>query len=195
MGRKGPFAVLHNADRRGAFDEDLLDLLRSLPYTVITVVIDKRAHLQQYSVWRFDPYHYCMHCLIERYVRWLDDHGPEFVGDVVAEARNKKPDKKLKASFDRVYNRGTDNLSASFVQKRLTSSELKLSPKNENIAGLQIADAIAHPLWRDMRHSRENTPRPQDFGGKVAALVEATKYRRSPYNRAVINGYGRKWLP
>lgn len=195
MKRQGPFAVLHDAARRSEFDQRLFALLETLPYQVITVVIDKRLHLQQYNVWRFDPYHYCMHCLLERYVRWLDDHGPDFVGDVVAEARNKNPDKKLKASFARAYSRGTDQVNAGVFQARITSSELKLSPKSENLAGLQIADALAHPLYRAMRQDRDGVQRPQDFGSRIASMVEARKYRRSPYNRANIDGYGRKWLP
>jgi hypothetical protein len=108
MDRKGPFAVLHDEQTRRNFDQRFFDLLRTLPYAVITVAIDKRQHLQQYSVWRFDPYHYCMYCLVERYVRWLQDHGPNFVGDVVAEARNKKPDKKLKASFKTCLRAGNE---------------------------------------------------------------------------------------
>lgn len=194
MDRKGPFSVLHNDQVRAEFDQCLFDLLSSLPYVVITVTIDKKRHLEQYTTWRFDPYHYCMHCMVERFVRWLDDHGPEFVGDVVAEARNKNPDKKLKASFARVYKHGTEHVSVEMMRARLTSSELKLHPKKDNVAGLQVADAIAHPLYRAMRHDRDGVLRPQDFGSRIATMVEEGKYRRSPYN-GTINGYGRKWLP
>lgn len=195
MNRKGPFAVLHNADTRDAFNADLLKLLKDLPYRVITVTIDKRQHLQQYGVWQFDPYHYCMTCLVERYVRWLDDAGSGFEGDAIVEARNKTPDKKLKASYARLHKLGTDNVSAQMMASRLTSRELKLSPKTDNIAGLQIADAIAHPIFRDMKHRAEGVSRPQDFGGQIASLMEADKIRRGPSPKRALKGYGLKWLP
>ncbi|KAB2944105.1 MAG: DUF3800 domain-containing protein [Hyphomicrobium sp.] len=194
MRRQGPFAVLHNEEARRQFDERLIQLLTDLPYVVITVVIDKRQHKQQYTVWQYDPYHYCMMCLVERYVQWLEDKGRALVGDVVAEARNKTPDKKLKASFKRIHVHGTGRISAQRIQARLTSNDIKLHPKSDNIAGLQIADAIAYPSYRAMKNDREKILRPQDFGTRIASMLEARKLRRSP-DRRYINGFGRKWLP
>jgi hypothetical protein len=194
MNRKGPFRVLHNEENRTKFSADLLEVLNKLPYRAITVTIDKRQHLERYTVWNFDPYHYCMRCLVERYVRWLDDRGPEFTGDVVAEARYKQVDKKLKASFARIYKEGTENVPARMAQQRLTSNDIKLYPKKDNVAGLQIADLIAHPSWRAMRQDRDGVQRPNDFGTQVVGILEAAKYRRSHYNGRVA-GWDIKWLP
>jgi hypothetical protein len=70
-----------------------------------TVVIDKLKHSQRYQVWRFDPYHYCLAILVERYVLWL--RAQKSVGDVMAESRGGKEDRRLKDSFNRVFTGGS----------------------------------------------------------------------------------------
>ncbi len=146
-----------------------LGLLKVLPYLVITVQIDKKLHLETYNIWRFDPYHYCMRCLIERYVMYLVSHG--FRGDVMIEARFKSADKKLKASFHRVYQEGTEHVQASTTKAALLSSDIQMKPKSANVAGLQIADLIAHLSARHMRFDRDGTPQPKDFGGHIILLT------------------------
>ncbi len=192
--RKGAFKVLNDPEKRANFDRDLLILMETLPYICITVAIDKRAHLDRYGVWHFDPYHYCMRCLVERYVRWLDGHN--FVGDVVAESRFKPVDKKLKASFERIYDGGTEHVPAGLVRKRLTSREIGLEPKIANVAALQLADLIAHPSFRAMKFTREKIEQPDDFGTKVWKILQTYKYRRHPSRPdGIISGFGTKWLP
>jgi hypothetical protein len=190
--RTGVFAPLRDDETRRAFDVRVLEMIKQLRYLVITVTIDKAEHLERYRVWRFDPYHYCMQCLVERYVQWLERH--DWTGDVVVEARFKKVDKRLKASFSHIWAFGTDYVTASTVQARLTSRELKLFTKRENCAGLQLCDLIAHPSFRAMRSRREGNPVPDDFGGKINDILEAEKLARHPQTQE-INGWGRKWLP
>jgi len=57
VNKKPPFESLQDRDVEYAFNQDLLGLLRTLDYVVITTVIDKLEHQQRYQVWRFDPYH------------------------------------------------------------------------------------------------------------------------------------------
>jgi hypothetical protein len=191
INRLGPFSVLNDDQIRSEFDKELLDLIDSLQYRVITVTIDKRAHLNQYAVWNFDPYHYCMTCMIERYVNLLEE--ANLTGDVMGEARTKKVDKKLKASFLRLHDEGSSAVSSARIRRRLTSKNIKLEPKSTNVAGLQLADLIAHPSYRAMRFTRENKEAPADFGSKVAEILSAKKYRRKSDGQ--IYGYGLKWLP
>jgi len=186
-----PFDCLRDADAQERFNEELLGLLDRLDYCAITVVIDKLAHLEQYHVWRHDPYHYCMMVLLERHVRRLQAAGCR--GDVMAESRGGKEDRRLKASFERLVAQGTEYVSAEQLSASLTSGQLKVKPKSNNIAGLQLADLIAHPSFRATlcRHNQEALP--ATFGGKIAELLERSKYYRSPQGR--IEGWGRKWLP
>jgi hypothetical protein len=178
--RSGPFKVLNDDETRSEFDQRTLSLIGDLPYIANTVTIDKAEHFDRYGVWHFDPYHYCLRCLVERYVLWLQRHG--WRGDVVVEERVRKVDKKLKASFQRTWQQGTDQIPAPIVQARLTSRELKLYPKAKNCACLQLCDLIAHPSFRAMRRARDNEPQPVDFGGRVARILEAEKLARDPEN-------------
>lgn len=192
MRREGPFAVLRDEGLRQAFDTRLLDLILTLPYLAVTVTIDKKQHLEKYGVWHFDPYHYCLRCLVERYINYLYRHS--FRGDVVIEARNKHSDKRVKASFQRIYETGTEHVPASIVQQCLLSHDIKFFPKSANIVGIHLADILAHPSFRAMRLQRDQLPEPGDYGTKVVNILTRRRYARDPRSRK-IDGWGRKWLP
>lgn len=192
MRAEGCFRPLADPEKRAAFNADVLQILADQPYLAITVIIDKKQHLETYEVWRFDPYHYCMTCLVERYTRWMNRNG--LTGDVIAEARFKKVDKKLKASFNRLYRLGSDQMTAAAIQAPLLSSDLGLFPKSANVAGLQLCDLIAYPSAKYLRKQRLGEEQPQDFGGQVADILVKAKYARNPWT-LVIDGWGTKWLP
>ncbi len=186
-----PFHPLQDPATRARFGRELLELLDQLEYHVVTVVIDKLAHVEQYTVWRYDPYHYCMMVLLERFALWLERVGHQ--GDVMAESRGGKEDQRLKRSFEHLVETGSEHVSAERLATRLTSRQLKVKPKANNIAGLQLADLIAHPSFRAVLSRRRNEALPSNFGGRLGALLERRKYLRSPSGR--IEGWGRKWLP
>jgi hypothetical protein len=126
MRAEGCFRPLRTPEKRQLFNEDVLRIISDQPYLTITVLIDKKQHLEQYERWRFDPYHYCMTCLVERYTRWLTRIG--LAGDVIAEARFKKVDKKLKASFNRLYRLGSDHMSSGYPS---ATTQLGTGPVSE----------------------------------------------------------------
>jgi hypothetical protein len=191
VNKRYPFQSLRDPEVEVGFNTDLLSLLRALDYTVITIVIDKLEHMERYSTWRYDPYHYCQEVLLERYVLWLHQQGA--VGDVMAESRGGKEDMRLKKSFARIHEEGSDYVRAGVFHEYLTSGQLKVKAKSSNIAGLQLADLIAHPSYKATLARRQNQALPQNFGGQIAEILEASKYHRSPTGR--IDGWGRKWLP
>ena len=88
MNKNYPFENLRNPMTAKSFDSDLLNLLESLDYSVITIVIDKQEHKKRYQKWLFDPYHYCLTVMVERYVLWLQNEQLE--GDVMAESRGNR---------------------------------------------------------------------------------------------------------
>lgn len=190
--REGPFAALRDVALSSKFNAALLECLSESPYLVVTVQIDKKAHLDSYGMWHFDPYHYCLRCLIERYVLYLSRHGEH--GDVVIEPRFKSADKKLKASFERIYRSGTENLPSRLVQRHLVSKDIQFCAKSANVAGLQLADLIAHPSARAMRFDRDGLVVPEDFGTQVVRILNDRRYARNPRTE-VISGWGTKWLP
>ncbi len=113
-------------------------------------------------------------------------------GDVLAESRGTRPDKELKDAYQTIYNQGTAWISGEVFQRRLTSKELKIKRKADNVAGLQIADLIAYPSYKATLARQRKEPLPQDFNSRIATILEAGKYRCGPNGR--IEGWGRKWL-
>lgn len=191
VNKRSPFEALKDPNVEKVFNDELLDLLEVLEYSVVTVIIDKLEHNNKYGIWKADPYHYCLEILVERYVLWL--RGKKVLGDVMAESRGRKEDMRLKRSFRRLCEKGTGYITAADIMNYLSSRELKVKSKSNNICGLQIADLIAHPSFRGALARKENKPLPDNFGGRIVQILEAKKYHRNPSGS--IDGYGRKWLP
>ena len=173
---KRPFEVLKDIKIRNKFDNELLNYLKNWKYTVVTVCLDKKSHKETYHVWRYEPYHYCLALLLERYAIFLEQHQAQ--GDVMAESRGGKEDRKLKDSFIRLWESGTEYITPERFQKVLTSKRLKVKPKANNISGLQIADIIAHPSRTEIlleNSQRETQLAP--FAKKIVAILEAKYYQ------------------
>lgn len=193
VNKRPPFQSLRNAETEQKFNTDLLTALARWDYRVVTVVIDKKAHRDRYQVWHHHPYHYCLSVLLERYVLFL--HYGDHRGDVMIEGRGGKEDTKLKESYRRLFERGTDNIPPERWQPRLTSGELKVKPKSANISGLQLADLIAHPSRREVLIERQLVFDTRDiFGDQVCAILRQSKYLRDRRTGRII-GYGTKLLP
>lgn len=99
----------------------------------------------------------------------------------------------MKDSFERLYTDGSDYVAPATLAERLTSRQLKVKTKGNNIAGLQLADLIAHPSFRAAVAQRQGAALPANFGGQIAQILHESKYDRSPTGK--IEGWGRKWLP
>jgi hypothetical protein len=162
-------------------------------YDVVTVVIDKKEHRDRYQVWHYHPYHYCLQVLLERFVLFLHRRGHR--GDVMVESRGGKEDRKLKDSYARLYQHGTDYIPPDRWQERLTSCELKVKPKIANIAGLQLADLIAHPSRREVLIEQQLiVDNRRIFGDQICAILRQSKYLRDQ-RTGRIEGFGKKLLP
>jgi hypothetical protein len=184
---KPPFESLREVTIREQFDRELLALMESWEYTVISVCLDKKKHKETYSTWRYDPYHYCLAVLLERFVFFLNRAGCQ--GDVMAESRGGKEDKRLKASFARLWEKGTDYVEPQQVQRALTSKQLKIKLKANNIAGLQLADLVAHSSRNEILTEQgllEKSPGP--FAGKVIEILQ------KKYDQRGDRSFGKKFL-
>lgn len=122
VNKRLPFHPLRQAKVEEKFNSSLIASLAKWDYKVISVVIDKKAHRDQYQAWHYHPYHYCLSVLLERFVLFLHYNG--YRGDVMVEKRGGKEDNKLQESYRRLYERGTDNIPKELWQERLTSKEL-----------------------------------------------------------------------
>lgn len=185
---KPPFQALSDLETRRQFDAELLRLLQRWDYTVISVCIDKKRHKETYSTWRYDPYHYCLAVLLERFTMFLRRRNA--CGDMLAESRGGKEDRRLKDSFSRLWERGTDFMAAIEFQQALTSKQLKVKTKANNIAGLQVTDLVAHPSRCEILEEQKLFNRPiAPFAQQVIQILQR-KYDALPDGRIV----GKKFL-
>jgi hypothetical protein len=189
-----PFHVLRSADKEREFNAAILALFKNLEFTVITAVIDKDAHLKLYKKWARDPYHYCLQVLFERYCLMLNRCKGR--GDVMTEARGKNEDERLRAAYAQLYDYPAP-IRRDVVDKCITSRKLKIEKKVENIAGLQIADLIAHPSALLARAWFNGERRPEGFAKEIIqTLRQNRKYQgKWTWRGYRIEGYGMKWLP
>ena len=177
LNAKPPFTALRDATIRQRFDAELLRHMSDWDYTVISVCLDKKRHKETYTAWRYDPYHYCMAVLLERYAFFLGNRNCQ--GDVMAESRGGKEDRRLKASFHTLWKRGTDYVDPKQFQNCLTSRQLKVKTKANNIAGLQLADLLAHPSRNEILDENQLLGRPiAPFAQKVIAILQSKYYQR-----------------
>ncbi|MGD8290060.1 MAG: DUF3800 domain-containing protein [Desulfobacterales bacterium] len=173
---KYPFIALKDEKVKRKFDKELLAFLNEWEYSVITVCLDKKAHKDTYNVWRYDPYHYCLAMLLERYTFFLEQK--QIPGEVMAESRGGKEDRRLKASFAKLWQEGTQFISPERFHEVFTSKQLKVKPKSNNISGLQLADIIAHPSRNEILSENKLLDRPlAPFAKKIIDILQSKYYQ------------------
>jgi hypothetical protein len=177
LNHKHPFEPLKNLNIREQFNNDLLRLLNEWEYTVISVCIDKKNHKDTYQVWRYEPYHYCLAILLERYHFFLNERNVK--GDVMAESRGGKEDMRLKKSFSKLWEDGTEFIPPEKFHNVLTSKQLKVKSKANNVAGLQLTDLLAHPSRNEILHENgfleKGLP---PFGKAIVAVLQGKYYQK-----------------
>lgn len=182
-----PFHILRDPQTRSDFDMELLQLLSNWEYAVVSICLDKKAHKDKYTTWRYHPYHYCLMILLERFTFFLEQFNA--TGDVLAEARGKTEDMKLKESFARLSREGTEYIKPTRFQAVLTSRQLKVKPKSNNISGLQLADLLAHPSRNEILDENgllEGSIAP--FAQRIIRILQDKYYHREDRT------FGKKFL-
>jgi len=190
VNKKYPFKALQDPETEHNFNKDFLKMLEKWNYKTITVLIDKLEHQTKYENWRYDPYHYCMNILLERFHLRLKEIGS--TGDIMFESRGGKEDMRLKASYQRIYEHGTEWIQSDDLKSTITSKELKIKPKSANISGLQLADLIAYPLYRyALKYYSIRDDGRETFNEQMLEVLKPKIFR----NVNKMDGYGLKKLP
>ncbi len=188
MQRRGHFHILQNEEVANHFDAGIVDLIANAEYTIINVVIDKKNHIENYGSYAWHPYNYCLAVMLERYCFLLKRLRAK--GDVIAERRGKTEDYELKNAYSRLYSDGNRFKSSAFFQQYLTSKEIKIKPKENNIAGLQLADILSHPLKKHTLVQKGLLPEPEEslFWPKIIDIAKPKLYCRA--TDGCVDGYG-----
>ena len=190
INRKSSFGLLCNPEIRERFNAGLLDVIIKAQFKMVCVIIDKQMHLNRYKS-PFHPYHYCLAAMLDRYCGWLSYKNA--IGDVMAESRAREEDLQLKQAYHRVYESGTLLFDHEHHQRVLTSKDLKLRSKIANIAGIQLADILAHPVKQALLLEKSKIIESRRTFGKQ--VYEAAKKKFNVNNRTgQVEGYGKVWL-
>lgn len=191
INKQGHFSVLKDPEKEKLFNADLLKTIKEAKFNIISVVIDKKSHRQRWGDIAAHPYHYCLLALVQRFVGFLNFNNA--VGDVLAESRGGNEDMQLKAEYTHIYETGTPYVNTSIFQQVLTSREIKLKKKQHNIAGLQIADILAHPCKQDVLLNNKCISEYYGKFGKKLLSIAQEKYNRRSLNNQVA-GYGKVFI-
>ena len=171
VNRRYPFQSLQDERVGREFNWELLERMREWEYAVVTVCLDKKDYEETRA-----PYHRCMAILLDVFARWLLAERAE--GDVMAEERGRGEDRRTVEEFRRLWLRGTGATSPERIQAALTSGDLKIKSKPSNIAGIQLADMIAHPSRNEILRENGLLEGPMGaFAGEIIKVLK-TKYVR-----------------
>jgi hypothetical protein len=194
---KPPFEKLQDDTVRNHFNTNILKIFSDLKYGVLSVVIDKKAHVEKYGILRArDPYALALEFLMQRYQYWLQDystqHGHLF-GDIVAESRGGREDKLTKETYKIIYE-GEGYNRLKNANMFFSSKEIKLKKKKDNIAGLQFVDLISHPARRYIlsQNNLAANIKPTSFEQNVVEILINGKFR---HKSGRIDGFGTVFFP
>lgn len=176
-----PFSFLGDYEKRQEFYTALNELIASLEFTIIAVVILKNHHSERYGAAASHPYHLSLRFIVERYALFLQRRGKLTEGYMMSESRGKREDVLLKNEFRNLMEFGTD-----YRRKMSNITTFWMRKKADNIAGLQIADLLAYPIAVKVLYpDRENK----------AFDILVSKFDSVPSQSRNILGYGLKIFP
>ncbi len=186
------FKTLRDTAVREAWDTELLEVIRRADFTIVAVVIDKLALRLAYGDDAAHPYHLALGFMLQRYAGYLNHINR--AGDVMAEARGGVEDRRLKDSHVRTFEQGAWTVGAGVFQRALTSRELKLKTKGANIAGLQLADLLGHPVKNLVLLENGLLEGVQSWFAQRLSESVSAKFNRHLYDGR-MKGYGKVLFP
>lgn len=190
---RGPFQALRDPGRLANFGRDWIGVLERFEFTAFTILVDKLQMLKLDPGRPASAYAYAMERLTERFVHFLARRDAE--GDIMPEMRKGNADAALQATFANICSNGTGNVSAAEVARRLPASNLKFRSKRDNVAGLQVADSVAHPSAKFIRAAADASIVLSAYERRFADLLTTSRYDRSPQDPDRIWGYGIEAVP
>jgi len=194
--RRGVFSSLRDPPRATLFDERLLAIIGAANFHIVAVVIDKQALWDRVGSFEgtLHPYHMGVGFIYAQYCDYLIHI--KRCGDVMAESRGGKEDRLLKYVYETVGKTvmGWHPPDGGPFQPAITSKELKVKPKSANIAGLQLADLLAHPCRHDILREFGRLPEePAPFARRLLAAI-GNKFHRH-IQSGQVNGSGKHLCP
>ncbi|KTC73149.1 DUF3800 domain-containing protein [Legionella bozemanae] len=171
-----PFQRLNNQQIRNEFMDDLTNFIQESPFTLISTVINKQRHNEQY-LYPQNPYTLSMKFNLERLYKFLEEKGEtDLKTYLVFEERGRREDNELELAFRRCCD--YDNYLGTNLP-----FEIIFAKKSVNSCGLQLADLVGRPIGRHQLNP--------DQGNRA---YDAIKPKFRSFN-GKIEGYGLKCFP
>ncbi|KTD71854.1 hypothetical protein Lste_0139 [Legionella steelei] len=174
---KKEFVILVNEETRHTFMDDLNELINDAPFTVISMVIEKKSLKNKYAD-PANPYHLALGFGLERIYTFLKEKQQgQLRTHIIFECRGKKEDNDLELEFRRVCD------GSNYWGVRLPF-DMILADKKTNSCGLQLADLIARPIGRYTLDPKQEN--------RAYHLIEKKFYRNGNGKK---EGWGLKRFP
>lgn len=141
----GKCSFLMDRIKRPRFMQEIAALMETLSFTLFVTVINKRLHLQEYGAVADNPYKVALTATMRRLELFLNGRN-ELQLPVIAEARGKREDDDLARAFARDLSKRNSTRSAHGLSP--LDCALTFCSKEDNVAGIQIADLCAYPCAR-----------------------------------------------
>lgn len=138
------FERMSNKEFRERFYNGLNEVIKNTDFILIACIIDKIKHRDKYRLLAMDPYILSLEMMIERFVMFLKEAHER--GVVIAESRGQQLDNELELAFLNLKIKGTRFLRPKEIAEKIDNFIMK--KKEENIAGLQLADSLVTPIGR-----------------------------------------------
>lgn len=182
--RRGLFRVLLDPATNTSWEDALIEFYRdTLQAQIFTVVIDKHEHQQRYPADTWNPYTYSLAVLLRRIRGFLRIAGS--TADVMPEARGEREDNQLLAAYIDLRANGSYWGSGDQYREVYPLDRLLFRRKDQNVAGLQIADLIA---------AEQKTLTVQEAGRPLPRAISAFGQRLNDAINPKVNQYGRYFL-
>ena len=149
----GSFQILFDLDLKKRFYEHLNAIIAGSKFTIITVAINKKKHIEKYGKIANNPYTICLSYILERLIFCTDSYSINSTVSIVIEKRGKNEDRQLLAHYNSIVDRGTYHVNAGRFKQRI--SNFAMMAKRDNNIGLQISDLCAYPIARYVINSEE----------------------------------------
>ncbi len=151
----GPFTFLHHPEKRARFMEDVSQLIASVPFTLFVSAVRKLEYKARCGADATSPYDLALEVTMERVRHFLRSVNEARL-PLVAEARGKNEDMALENVFLRILSAGTRTVSREEFQG--LDCPLVFRSKQDNIAGIQVADLCAYPCARHVLDPAKANP-------------------------------------
>jgi len=177
--QKNGFEKMKDRDFCENFYKKLNQLISELDIKIISCAIKKEQHMDKYGMDAIDPYHLSLNVLVERFCFELEENSSK--GQIIAEARDATLDRQLDLAWLNLKVSGTHFKQAVDVDNNISS--LTLKRKEDNFAGLEIADAIVTPIARRILNRKSRID------------LEIIKQKMRKDHLGEVKGYGLVVLP